>query len=261
MTQIRGILLAARHAAIFTLRGKRVLVLAFLCVFPLLVAYLAGMKHSRMQVDELHTIVLLITYQLVVPFSALLLGVAVLGDEIEGRTITYLFTRPVGRGLLYFGRLVGAGIAYSLLLACTLGAALHIFPIDGVPEGASLWRPVWVGVAGFWVYLSVFACIRTLLKRALVAGMFYVLIVEGFVSKMPQVAASQFSVWHHMMLIHVEPYSPQSYADFPFITQTIGPDETVRTAAYALLGIGLVATALGMFVVRNREYPVAGAVA
>jgi len=123
------------------------------------------------------------------------------------------------------------------------------------------WIAIAIGLGGFFVYLALFAALRTLLKRALVAGMFYTLVVDLAVSRMPAVGAAKLSVWHHLMVIHCSAFEMGSSRVTARLVRTIAPGETFTTSAVTLAAIGLFALVLGMWMARAREYPVAGAVA
>jgi ABC-type transport system involved in multi-copper enzyme maturation permease subunit len=262
MNRIRGLLIAGRHAASDALRTKRTLVLIAVVALPLLPLLLANAdKNGDLPAEVYHTAILLIAYQVVVPFSALLLGVAVIGDEIEGRTITYLHTRPVGRGTLYLGRVLGIGAAWSLLFGLILGFGLHQRPISPDPIPAELWRPVWIGIAGFWAYFTAFAVLRVLLKRALLVGMFYILLVDGFMSKMAGMSVTKLALWHHMVTVDLSPYEDYKLRGFVWAQKTIAPEETASGSWMVIAGVALASAVVGMWLARTKEHPVAGAVA
>ena len=262
MNRIRGLLIAARHAASDALRSKRTLVLLAVAALPLLPLLLGDAdKDGNLPAEVYHTAILLIAYQLVVPFSALLLGVAVIGDEIEGRTITYLYTRPVGRGTLYLGRLLGIGAAWSLLFGLVLGFGLNQRPMSPDPIAPDVWRPVWIGIAGFWAYFAGFAVLRMLLKRALVVGMFYILLVDGFMSKMAGMSVTKLALWHHMVVLHLSPYGEQRVRGFVWAQKTIAVEETADGSLLVLVCAAVAGALVGMWIARTKEHPVAGAVA
>ena len=222
MNWIRGLFIAGRHAARDALRSKRTLALIAVAALPLLPLLLTDSnENGNLPAEVFHSAIMLIVFQLVVPFSALLLGVAVIGDEIEGRTITYLYTRPVGRGALYCGRLVGIGAAWSVLFAVMIGFGLLRRPIEAEPIAADVCRPVCIAIAGFWAYFAAFALLRMLLKRALLVGMFYILLVDGFISKTAGMGASKLAIWHHMVVLHLSPYEEYRLRGFVWAQKTI----------------------------------------
>ena len=94
----------------------------------------------------------------IVPVLGVFYGTALMADEVEDKTITYLFTRPIPRGAV----LVGKFLAY---LACTLLVVLPsvmivyflLVPFSQLPghvrQAAD--RP---GPAGGWAWRSTAAC-------------------------------------------------------------------------------------------------------
>ena len=112
-----------------------------------------------------------------VPVLGVFYGTSLMADEVEDKTITYLFTRPIPRGAV----LVGKYLAY---LACTVFVVLPavvivwllIVPIGG-SLGASfvdLAKDLGVLALGLAVYGAVFALIGAALKRPLLVGLIFV---------------------------------------------------------------------------------------
>ena len=260
MIQLQGFFIAARHAAFSGLRGKRLVVLSLLAVVPLLAVLAAGRGVGDLSGMAFHIISVMITLQFVVPFSALFLGTAVLGDELEGRTVTYLFTRPVDRGVLYLGRLFGTGLSFSVLFGALFWLALHVRNVEAGARFVDPTRTFALALGGFWVYLALFACLRTLWKRALLVGMIYIMLLDFAVSKMTYVGIAKLSVWHHLMVIYVGP-GEGTVRGLRFVQRGIHPDETAGGAALFLVGMFVITAVLGAWFTRTREYHVAGAVA
>ena len=69
----------------------------------------------------------------IVPVLGVFYGTALMADEVEDKTLTYLFTRPVPRGAV----LLGKYLAY-LVCTCAGGAAVgdaHLLPGGAVRRG------------------------------------------------------------------------------------------------------------------------------
>jgi ABC-type transport system involved in multi-copper enzyme maturation permease subunit len=260
MIQLRGFLRAGRHAALTGLRGKRLLVLAFLALLPLLAMLSVGRGGEPIKEQAFHGIFHLLILQFVVPFSALFLGNAVLGDELEGRTVTYLFTRPVDRGLLYLGRFFGTGLSFTVILALLVGAALNAREIALGQPNVDRGLALQLSIAGFWVYFGLFACLRTLLRRALLFGMAYILILDLMISKAPYVGLAKLSIWHQLMVVYLGSVDTAG-SSVHSMSYAFHADETAAGAWMFLAGTFVVSVLLGAWFTRTREYHVAGAVA
>ena len=260
MIQLQGFLLAMRHAARTALRGKRLLVLIGLGVVPLLAMLAIGKGSGAVDERAWHIVCTLLVMQFVVPFSALFLGTSVLGDELEGRTVTYLFTRPVDRGLLYLGRLAGTGLAYSLLLGALLAVALNVREVAEDALLVDRARVMGLAIGGFWAYFALFAALRTLWKKALLAGMAYIMVIDLMVSKMTYIGIAKLSIWHHLMVIY-SGNDAAGVSGLRTVMRSLHPDETAWGAGVFLLVLFGITAALGAWFTRTREYHVAGAVA
>lgn len=121
----------------------------------------------------------LLYVRFIVPILGVFYGTSLIADEVEDRTITYLFTRPIQRGAV----LVGKYVAY---LACTvlliLPSVMVVFFLM-VPVGGgsiaqmfpSLLADLGMLAAGLAAYGAVFAWVGARVKRPLVAGLVFVL--------------------------------------------------------------------------------------
>ena len=114
----------------------------------------------------------------IVPVLGVFYGTSLMADEVEDKTITYLFTRPIPRGAV----LVGKYLAY---LGCTVlrGAA---FGRGRLPADRAAARAAWarrfptllkdlllLGL-GLAVYGAVFAFVGAKFKRPLLIGLIFV---------------------------------------------------------------------------------------
>jgi ABC-2 type transport system permease protein len=112
-----------------------------------------------------------------VPVLGVFYGTSLIADEVEDKTITYLFTRPIPKGAV----LVGKYLAY---LACTLFVVLPsvvivylcIVPLRGSLGGSfpDLLKDLALLAIGLAVYGSVFAFIGARLKRPLLVGLIFI---------------------------------------------------------------------------------------
>jgi ABC-type transport system involved in multi-copper enzyme maturation permease subunit len=116
--------------------------------------------------------------QFITPVLGVFYGTSLIADEIEDKTITYLFSRPIPRGAV----LVGKYLAY---LACTIFVVLPAVVVVWllvIPMGGSLGASV-IDLAkdlgllalGLAVYGAVFAFAGAALKRPLLSGLVFVL--------------------------------------------------------------------------------------
>jgi len=121
----------------------------------------------------------LLYVRFIVPILGVFYGTALIADEVDDRTITYLFTRPIPRGAVLSGK-------YLAYLACTvlliLPSVVIVFflmvPVGG--NGVASAFPLLLGdlgmlAAGLAAYGAVFAWVGARVRRPLVAGLVFVL--------------------------------------------------------------------------------------
>ena len=144
----------------------------------------------------------------IVPVLGVFYGTSLIADEVEDKTITYLFTRPIRKGAV----LVGKYLAY---LACTgfvvlpsvVVMYLCLVPIRG-SLGASfpdLLKDLALLGIGLAVYGAVFAFVGARFKRPLLAGLVFIfgweqiaLVVPGYLRRFTVAYYVQSMVPHAM---------------------------------------------------------------
>jgi ABC-type transport system involved in multi-copper enzyme maturation permease subunit len=109
----------------------------------------------------------------VVPILGVWYGTSLIADEVEEKTITYLFVRPIRRGAVVVGK-------YLAYLACTAAVVLpgvvvvHAAGMSEAVDGsAGLLRGLAALTLGLASYGALFAFTGTSLRRPLVAGLVF----------------------------------------------------------------------------------------
>jgi len=151
----------------------------------------------------------LLYIRVIVPLLGVFYGTALVADEVDDKTITYLFTRPIPRSAVVLGK-------YLAYLACTILLVLPsvmivyflIVPIGGGSIGEafpSLVADLGMLVVGLAAYGAVFALVGTRLKRPLVAGLVFafgweptVLLFPGYLKRLTVAYYMQALVKHEM---------------------------------------------------------------
>lgn len=190
-----------------------------------------------------------------VPVLAVFYGTALIADEVEDKTITYLFTRPVRRGAV----LVGKYLAY---LACTLTVVLPSIVIVFfliVPRGdsslgaafPSLVKDLTLLALGLAVYGAVFALVGARLKRPLVTGLIFlfgwepaVLVFPGYLKKL--------TVAHYLQAL--VPHAMPQDGTISFLQSIFQDAPSFGTSLVCLLAIWAAFLWWATRVVERREY-------
>lgn len=239
-------------------RSKRLLLALVIALLPVGVAFFVVQVAQRVGEDPPATSIgWVLTVQVVVPILALLLGSAVVSEEIEDRTVTYLFTRPMPRAALLWGRWLASTAILVAILVATTWATLAVLRVglEGTDAreaiDAGVRRPLLAVVAlGGVVYSAVFAALGTVFKYPMILGLGYVFAFEGFLSNLPgktQVLTIQHSLRRFVVAHGSEAW--RTVDSFEHVVLEEGADP-LRT----LLLVWLVAMLAGSWILSRRQY-------
>src|SRR6266850_4936755 len=148
----------------------------------------------------------------VVPVLGVFYGTALIADEVDDKTITYLFTRPIQRSAVLFGKYLAYLVCTSLLvLPSVVLVYFVIVPVGGEGGGTigsefpSLVTDLGMLAVGLAAYGAVFALVGTRLKRPLVVGLVFafgwepaVLLFPGYLRRLTVAYYLQALVKHEM---------------------------------------------------------------
>lgn len=257
----RSFFLLWMHAASRALVGRRGLTLVILAALPVLLSWIQVENDRHLSVAGFVGVTLMFLFQFVVTLAGLFLGVSVLGDEIEGRTLTYLFTRPLPRPLVFLARYLGVATAFAPLLAATVALMAYLYGahVDLTPRDAVVTAGIAIG--GFLVYAAIFATLRLFMQRALFAGFILGFIFEGAISKLPDTGISRCSVWHHLALLETRHFQGRFHVhgDFAEVLSGIAAEETAGGSLAVLAVVLGISLGLGLLRVQTQETRLANA--
>lgn len=193
-----------------------------------------------------------------VPVLGVFYGTALIADEVEDRTITYLFTRPIRRGAVLMGK-------YLAYLACTglvvlpsvMVAYFLLVPVNGGSLGAAfpaLVKDLGLLGLGLAVYGAVFALVGAWFKRPLLSGLIFVFGWEPVIVALPGYM-KKFTVAHYLQALvpHAMPQDSGTSV-LQSILQVLGPPPSVWSSLVWLAVIWVTGLALATRVVERREY-------
>jgi ABC-2 type transport system permease protein len=135
-------------------------------------------EQTRMTGPAIFGMMIWIFYlRFIVPVLGVFYGTSLIADEIEDKTITYLFTRPISKGSVLLGK-------YLAYLVCTVFVVLPsvvlvyllIVPMQGSLGGSflDLLKDLVLLALGLAVYGAVFAFIGGKFKRPLLIGLIFI---------------------------------------------------------------------------------------
>ena len=131
----------------------------------------------------------------VTPLVALVLAVTAIGDERESGTIVYLATSRLSRFRVAGEKSLAAVVCALALLSPALLSVVYL----GVHLGIG-WDNTLRGLVGTAlvaaVYAAVFVAVGLLLRRALIAGIIYILVWEGAIATVaPSAERVSLTAW------------------------------------------------------------------
>jgi ABC-2 type transport system permease protein len=185
--------------------ARRSLLLALAAAAPILLAImtrltLAGgtaivqVNGRRIDSEAVFASAMSLLYlRFIVPAIGVFFGTSLIADEIEDKTITYLFTRPIPRGAIVLGKFLAYLVCVTSIV---LPSAAVVFMVM-VPFGematllASFVRDLGVLALGLAAYGAVFLWAGALFRRPLVGGLLFVfgfeqlaIVLPGYVGRL-----------------------------------------------------------------------------
>jgi ABC-2 type transport system permease protein len=197
----------------------------------------------------------LLYLRFVVPVLGAFYGTSLISDEVEDRTITYLFTRPVRRGAIIIGKYIAYLVCTELVVLPSVTAAyLLLVPVGGGNIGESfplLLTDLGILAIGLAAYGAVFAFIGALVPRPLVAGLILVfgweqiaLLVPGYLRRA--------TIAHYLQSL--VPHAMPQESTVAAIQSLFSEPPSAISSVISLLAITLAALWLAARTVERREY-------
>lgn len=189
-----------------------------------------------------------------VPVLGVFYGTALIADEVEDKTITYLFTRPIPRGAVLMGK-------YLAYLGCTLCVVLPavglvwllVIPMGGEFGAAfpDLVTDLLLLTTGLAVYGALFALIGATLKRPLLFGLGFVFGWETVVLAIPGYL-KRFSVAYYVQ--GLVPHTMPSDSAVSLIQGMMREIPTLSESLFWMAAIEVTCLWLAARAVTRREY-------
>jgi ABC-type transport system involved in multi-copper enzyme maturation permease subunit len=190
----------------------------------------------------------------IVPVLGVFYGTSLVADEVEDKTITYLFTRPLRRGAVLLGK-------YLAYLACTTLVVLPsvmivyfmLVPIRDVARSfPALMTDLGLLALGIAAYGALFTMVGAWLKRPLVVGLVYVFGWEQFAMLMPGYLR-RFTVAYYLQAL-VPHAMPADEGISSLLRSILTETPSTPLSLFVLLAVTGVSLVLAMRIIERREY-------
>ena len=168
--------------------SRRTIFMALVVGSPVLVALVARIVQSAgiaplrvngVQVDAVSmfgAIIWILFLWFIVPVLGVFYGTSLIADEVDDKTITYLFTRPVRRGAVVVGKYM-AYLLCTTLVVLPSGMIVYFLmvPFGQIPASfISLIVDLGVLGLGLAAYGALFALVGAALRRPLIIGLVFI---------------------------------------------------------------------------------------
>lgn len=266
----RGIDLSALGALfVITLRSlcraRRLIVLSLLFAMPVAIACLARVYPPQgrpLGMDpftpiEIGLMIAMLPHALI-PLTALLFASGMIQDELEEQTLTYLLVRPLPRWSIYVTKLLATILVTAVLAGVfTTATFLTIWwgqpehPVSEIFERLGKFLTMYILILA--AYCSVFGCLSLLVRRTLILGVAYIVLLEGVAANIPFVI-HEWTIMYYFRMLALR------WFNYDFLARDWQIDLTTAATAseamWTLLGASLGATLVAVYWFTTREFRV-----
>jgi len=240
------------------LGGRKRWLVAVILVLPIALAFInlhfGDLDRVAKEVGEeswksLCGMLLFILYpQTICVLFALLYGAPMLQDELEGRTLPYLLTRPMPRWKIVLGKYLAI---VTLLVPGVLASLTAAWMILGSPAGSSLLFALSAAtVAAVLAYNAIFAVFGFLIpSRAMIVTLMYAVVFEFILGLVPAVI-NTLTVTYYLRSLALR----LTDLEVPEEVMRIVGDATLSTSLSVLGGMTLGGLVLASWLAAHREY-------
>jgi len=193
--------------------------------------------------------------QFLVLITTLFYGSALIGDEVEGRTLAYLLVRPLPSSSIISGKFLALILGSSLIIyPAVIGCyALLLAPygLSGVLRNLpTLFTDIWVILLAFFAYGSVFSFFGTSTKRPVLLGVLFAFGWESIITYIPG-QVNKLTLMHYVQSLFPHHVFRGDMASF----LTIFREPAGKgTSLLVLLGVGVAFLFFSSLTLANKEY-------
>jgi ABC-2 type transport system permease protein len=238
-------------------RGRRLLILALLFSLPIVIAILTRRFEYPYRPEPAENVLVFgLIFPALVPLSALLFATGMVQDDIEEQTLTYFLIRPVPRWAVYFAKLLATFFVTALrAVVFTVGTLVAVYwGEERLVKSVLLERaPIIAALLALCLsaYVAIFGGLSLWVRRTLIIGAVYIVIVEGVFANIDFVIR-EVTVMYYIRVLSVR------WLDSPAADWSIDPATApaASTCLIVLLSISAVFAALGALTFAMREFRV-----
>jgi ABC-2 type transport system permease protein len=189
----------------------------------------------------------------IVPVLGVFYGTSLVADEVDDKTITYLFTRPIPRGAVLLGKYLAYLVCTTLVVLPSVMIVYFLIVPPGEIPGSftALVKDLGILALGLAAYGALFALIGTVLKRPLVVGLVFAFGWEQVAMVMPGYLR-RFTLAYYLQAL--VPHAMPSDTVVSLL-QSVFRDVPSATMSLLWLSVAVVVSlGLAMRAIERREY-------
>lgn len=193
--------------------------------------------------------------QFYIVILSLFFGTSVTAEEVEGKTLCYLVTRPIPKPAVVLGKYLAYALLMALMVAVSLALSYFILNAGRLAQ-PSLYLTflgyLGVLVLGILAYTAFFTFLGAVLKRAIILGLMFGFGWENVIQYFPG-STQRFSIVHYLKSLL--PYRPMGGGGrgVALLLFRLEPTSPV-TAVLMLAVIAGAFLALACWAFRTKEY-------
>lgn len=187
-------------------RARKTRVFALLALLPMVLAAVVRMNQLARGASAEEGLAIFSNFLLVFYLQFLLIvltlffGTSVVTEELEGKTLPYLTTRPLSKPGIVLGKFAAYTTIISVLILASLLGAFLILAGSRLAR-ASAWltllRAAGVMILGVLAYTAFYALLGAVLKRSIFVGLIFGFGWESVISYFPG-STQRFSIVHYL---------------------------------------------------------------
>lgn len=235
-------------------RTKIFFILSFLPVFMAFVVKFAQIFQLSRDIEGIYlfnNMIIAFYLQFLILILSLFYGSSVTSEELEGKTLTYLTTRPVSKSSIIVGKYLAYTLMIVFMVALGVVFSFVVLNLDGL-RNLSLYRVLFrdVGVLalGLMCYTAFFTFIGTVLKKSIMFGLIFSFGWENVIQYFPG-STQKFTIVHYLKSL----LPSVSRGRFSFLLFRLEPSSTV-TSIFMLFLIAAVFIVLACVLFTYKEY-------
>jgi len=190
------------------LRSKSIYVVLGIGLLPSLLAIIARLQPDELTIRELREVFSNTLYRgmfvgTLLPLGTLILATSAVGDEIEDRTLQYLYLKPISRTRIVLEKALAVFVVLVPLLWIGIIVTWSIIAFGNVDALRDLLAPALIAsLAAIIGFGTLFMLLSMVIQRALLVGIFYVFVWESALSRwLPGIRA--ISIRHYTESLYV----------------------------------------------------------